>query len=61
MLKSLRQSEKVIENFAGIAQLVERLFCKQMVGGSIPLAGFKIYPTSGVSGKFYAELYEAKK
>ena len=25
---------------AGVAQLVERLFCKQMVGGSIPLAGF---------------------
>ncbi len=24
---------------AGVAQLVERLFCKQMVGGSIPLAG----------------------
>ena len=27
---------------AGVAQLVERLFCKQMVGGSIPLAGLKL-------------------
>ena len=27
---------------AGVAQLVERLFCKQRVGGSIPLAGFLI-------------------
>ena len=24
---------------AGVAQLVEQLFCKQRVGGSIPLAG----------------------
>ena len=29
----------MIANDAGVAQLVERLFCKQMVGGSIPLAG----------------------
>ena len=25
---------------AGVAQLAEQLFCKQRVGGSIPLAGF---------------------
>ena len=27
---------------AGVAQLVEQLFCKQKVGGSIPLAGLKL-------------------
>ncbi len=26
--------------FADVAQLVEQLFCKQRVGGSIPLVGF---------------------
>ena len=32
---------------AGVAQLVERLFCKQMAGGSIPLAGLKQDANSG--------------
>jgi len=37
LVKFQRQLSNVVS--AGVAQLVEQLFCKQRVGGSIPLAG----------------------
>gem|GEM_PF-5139591 len=33
----------VVIKCADVAQLVERLFCKQRVGGSNPLVGFKYF------------------
>ena len=37
---------------AGVAQLVEQLFCKQWVGGSIPLAGFKKHGTKDSQNEY---------
>ena len=37
-LRSLRGTAGEVRAYAGVAQLVEHLFCKQVVSGSIPLA-----------------------